>query len=230
MKTIGVLGGLGPQATMAFEAEIHRQSQQAIPAHINEGYPPMVTLYVRHTPVLTNATGIPLEPLTLDPRMLDSAAKLGKLVDFLTMPCNTPHFFLDQISQAAGCEVLSIVDAVVAELDRRQPAKVGLIGLGVPKVYSKRFANLPFEILVAPKEQRDRLDLAILALIEGNETEQDRQSARTALDSVREPGADVVVLGCTEIPLLLGEQSRAEELIDPSVELAKLAVQRALDR
>ena len=42
MKITGVLGGLGPQATMDFEARIHRISQQLIPRQANTGYPPMV--------------------------------------------------------------------------------------------------------------------------------------------------------------------------------------------
>ena len=42
MKTIGVLGGLGPQATMDFEARVHRESQRRIPPRMNGGYPPMI--------------------------------------------------------------------------------------------------------------------------------------------------------------------------------------------
>jgi aspartate racemase len=47
MKTIGVLGGLGPQATMDFEQRIHRVAQQLIPPLGNSGYPPMVVYYCR---------------------------------------------------------------------------------------------------------------------------------------------------------------------------------------
>ena len=52
MRTIGVLGGIGPQATMDFEARVHRVAQRLVPAHYNEGYPPMVTVFLRHPPVL----------------------------------------------------------------------------------------------------------------------------------------------------------------------------------
>jgi aspartate/glutamate racemase len=45
MKTIGVLGGLGPQATMDFEVRLHRESQRLIPPQMNGGYPPMVVHY-----------------------------------------------------------------------------------------------------------------------------------------------------------------------------------------
>src|SRR5690349_8507351 len=52
MKPIGVLGGIGPQATMDFERRLHRAAQRVIPAHLNGGYPPMVVWYCRHPPIL----------------------------------------------------------------------------------------------------------------------------------------------------------------------------------
>lgn len=58
MKTIGVLGGLGPQATMDFEQRVHRIAQELIPPHGNSGYPPMVVYYCRHPPVLLNPTAL----------------------------------------------------------------------------------------------------------------------------------------------------------------------------
>src|SRR5690242_10333772 len=62
MKTIGVLGGLGPQATMDFEARVHRVAQRLIPADRNGGYPPMVVYYCRHPPVLLTDRGTPQIP------------------------------------------------------------------------------------------------------------------------------------------------------------------------
>lgn len=68
MKTIGVLGGMGPQATIDFEARVHRAAQQRVPQHANEGYPPMVSAFVRHAPVTVGPDGKPSDPLTLDER------------------------------------------------------------------------------------------------------------------------------------------------------------------
>jgi len=60
MRAIGILGGIGPQATMDFEARIHRVAQQFVTQHGNTGYPPMVTVYMRHAPVLVNSEAKPL--------------------------------------------------------------------------------------------------------------------------------------------------------------------------
>src|SRR5262245_2321628 len=67
MRTIGVLGGLGPRATMDFEARLHRMGQRLIPANQNRGYPPMV-VYDRHPPVVLTEEGKPRMPSRADSR------------------------------------------------------------------------------------------------------------------------------------------------------------------
>ena len=125
MRTIGILGGIGPQATMDFVKRVHSVAQQLIPRHLNQGYPPMVTVYLRHAPVIIKDEKA-VEPLTLDPRVLVSARRLGEWADLLAIPSNTPHLFIDEIRKAAGCEVVSIVDVTMAELKRRARQPVGL--------------------------------------------------------------------------------------------------------
>src|SRR5437660_9050376 len=88
MKTIGVLGGLGPQSTMDFEARIHRLSQKLIPQSANAGYPPMVVCYFRHSPVVP-VSGSGTRRLIPDERLLDAATMLGRSADFLVIPSNT---------------------------------------------------------------------------------------------------------------------------------------------
>src|SRR5207248_3292900 len=70
VKTIGVLGGMGPQATMDFEARLHAVAQHLIPQRANNGYPPMVVYYHRSAPVIADAAGHPIPPLRPDPRFL----------------------------------------------------------------------------------------------------------------------------------------------------------------
>lgn len=229
MKTIGVLGGIGPQATLDFEARIHAEARKLVPPRFNEGYPPMVTVYLRHAPVLQQADGTPQQPLTLDPRVLDAARRLGDWADLLVITSNTPHLFLDRIREAAGIEVLSLVDVAIEEVLRRARRPVGLVGLGLPRVYVERFEREQIEAVCAPQALRARLDEAILELMEGSTTERQRRAARDAVESVREQGARTTVLGCTEIPLLLGEvESGAEDLVNPARLLAREAVRRAV--
>jgi aspartate racemase len=228
MRTIGVLGGIGPQATMDFEMRVHAEARRLLRPHLNAGYPPMVTAYLRHAPVLLDDDGRPRQPLALDPRVLDAAARLGAWVDLIAIPSNTPHLFLEEIGRASGCEVMSIVDLTVDELQRREIERVGLVGLGIPRVYEERFQLERIEPVVAPEPVRDRLDDAILRLMEGRTIEAHREAARAAISSVRDAGAAVIVLGCTEIPLLLGPEAEREDLVNPAQLLARAVVRRAV--
>ncbi len=229
MKTIGVLGGIGPQATMDFEARLHAVAQRSLPLCANEGYPPLVSVYLRHAPVAVGDNRLPLKPLVLDPRLLDAARRLGEWVDLIVIVSNTPHMFLPEIRDAAGCEVLSMIDVAVDELRRREAETVGLLGLGVPQVYAERFEREGFTVRVAPVELRDRLDDAILRLMEGRTQEAHVAAAGEAVAAVRATGAAATVLGCTEIPLLLGPDAEAPDLVNPTQLLAEAAVRRAAE-
>ncbi len=229
MKTIGVLGGIGPQATMDFEARVHAAAQRLIPPAANTGYPPMVVYYHRSAPVLLGADHRPVLPIQVDPRFLDAVRRLGAWADFLVVTANGPHRFRDFIEQAAGCELLSMVDLVLAEAQRRQPQRVGVLGLGEPLVYTEPLGRLgiPFEI-VSP-ELRDRLDQAIFKVDEGRVGPAEQAAARDAIAALRAQGAGCIILGCTEIPFLLGDEQNEPEYIHPIALLAEAAVRRAME-
>jgi aspartate racemase len=199
---------------------------------MNQGYPPMATVYLRHPPVLLEPDGSrPCDPLRLDPRVLAAARWLGERADFLVVISNTPHLFADEIAAAAGRPLLSMIDVTVAELKRRNPrGPVGLAGLGIPQVYAERFEQEGYEPLVPPQQQREALDRAILRVMEGGETDDDRALARRVVVGLRAAGAAVTVLGCTEIPLLLGDAAdRTPDWIHPAELLAEAAVLRSLE-
>src|SRR5215211_7007362 len=135
MKTIGVLGGLGPQATIDFEARVHAVSQRLIPQRGNAGYPPMVVYYYRHAPILLNEDGTPVLPIEPDTRLFDAARRVGSLADFLVITANGPHLLREAIERAAGRPVLSMIDVTLDEVRRRGLRTLGVLGLGEPGVY-----------------------------------------------------------------------------------------------
>jgi aspartate/glutamate racemase len=77
MKTIYVLGGMGPQATMDFETRVHQASQKLIPQRYGAGYPPMVVIYFRDAPILIGRDGNPIMPRLPNPALFEAAARLG---------------------------------------------------------------------------------------------------------------------------------------------------------
>ena len=227
MKTIGVLGGLGPQATMDFEARVHRVAQRLIPPSHNRGYPPMVVYYYRHAPILLSAEGKPLLPFRPDPRLLEAAKRVGGLANFLVITSNTPHLFQAEIEQAAGCKVLSMIDTTLEEVRQRKWKRVGVLGLIDPVFYTRPLGQLGIECETMDPESRVALDKAIFRLMEGRDDAEAGAAARGAVATLRTRGVDGVILGCTEIPLLLRESADAADLINPAQLLSEAAVRAA---
>ena len=228
LKTIGVLGGLGPQATMDFVERVHRVSQRHIPPHVNFGYPPMLVWFLRHAPVLLDEQGRPRQPLEPDPRLFEAAHRLGAAVDFIVIPSNTPHLFQAQIEKAAGCKVLSMIDITIDDVRRRQWRKVGVVGLGDPVVYTRPLAAMDVACETLDVELRRRVDENIFKVMEGRDDADSVATTKQALAQLRARQVDGIVLGCTEIPLILDGGAEQPDLVNPAQLLAEAAVKHAL--
>ncbi len=203
MKTIGVLGGIGPQATMDFVQHVHTAAQQIIPQDHVSGYPPMIVVYFRQPPVAVDQNGRALQPNRPNPGFVEAAARLGAQSDFLVITANAPHIFVEEIEAAAGRPVLNMIELVMGEIEHRQPELVGLLGFGRAEVYERALDEAGIPHLGLPAGERRQLDRMIKALMEGRSGPEGTRVALTAVNSLRSRGADTIVLGCTEIPLLL---------------------------
>jgi aspartate racemase len=229
MKRMGVLGGMSAQATIDFEARVHRIAQALIPQDWTRGYPPMVVWYHRELPLRMDADGRPVEPRQIDPRLAEAAATLGALVDFIVMPCNAAHAGLREIRDAARRPVLSMIDVVAEDVTRRKCRRVGLLGArGVPQPYLDALAAQSVAVERIDAALQLRLDASIQAIMEGREGKEESEAARAAVGDLRARSVDAVILGCTEIPLLLGDDADAPDLIHPAALLADVAVRFAI--
>src|SRR5262245_13130376 len=133
MKTIGVLG-IGPQATLDFEVRVHKAAQRLIPSNALSGYPPMIVYHHRRPPVVVADGFSPVHPLQPDPQLLEAARWLASKADFLILTANAPHVFRKEIEHAAGRPLLSMIDATIAEVRRRNWRRIGVLGFFDPQV------------------------------------------------------------------------------------------------
>jgi aspartate racemase len=228
MKTIGILGGLGPQATMDLEKRIHEVSQRLIDPAENSGYPPMVVQYYRHPPVLLTADRAPIIPFQPDPRLLEVAKTLGTLADFLLIASNGIHLFQKEIEQASGRKVISMIDATLEEVRKKGWQKTGVLGLMNSNIYTTRPIDTGIAFETIDNTLQEKLNLAIFRVMEGREDETDRAVAMEAITQLRNKKVDGIIPGCTEIPFLLGENMRASDLLNPVQLLAEATVRFCL--
>lgn len=224
-----MLGGISSQATMDFEARVHRWAQRLGPQQWNDGYPPMVVWYHRGLPVRLGADGRPIVPMEIDPRLLEAAAWLARASDFLVIPCNTAHIGLRAITEAAGCPVLSMIEVTLEEVVRRGYRRVGVLGFSAASpLYLDPLRGRGVECETVDARAQQHLDAGIRAVAEGRDGAAETDATAAVVDGLRGRGVDGVILGCTEIPLLLRDAAEARDLINPAALLAEAAVRLAL--
>jgi aspartate racemase len=228
MKTIGVLGGLGPQATMAFEALVHRSAQRLLPQRANSGYPPMLVAYHRGPLLHLGADGIPQLPPRPDDGLLKAANLLGRSADFLVLASNGAHRFTGAIESAAGKPVLDLISLVLAEVGRRGWRNVGVLTFFDAGIYADPLLAQGLRCETIGAELQRPLDAAIYEVMEGRSDAGSVESGVRAVQALRARATDGIILGCTEIPLLLPEEAGAADCIDPLPILAEAAVLRAI--
>ena len=121
-----------------------------------------------------------------------------------------------------------MIDATLDEVARRGWRSVGALTFIEPGVYQQPLTERGLTCEVLGPEQQRRLDAVILPFMAGQGGPEASATVREAVDSLRARGVDGIILGCTELPLLLGEDADAPDLINPTQLLAEAAVRFAL--
>jgi aspartate racemase len=233
MKSIGILGGIGPQATMELQRKLHAAAQRLIPQHQNSGYPPMLVYFVRDVPFVLEHGHTPRVPYEPNPKLLDGARVLGTACDFVLIASNATHMLREHVERASSRPVLSMIDAVLRDVRRRAWNKVGVLGLGSPLVYTRPLDELGVAHETIDGPLRDTLDEGIFASMEGRSDARWTDAALEAVALLRRRGAHGIILGCTEIPIVLGAEVTRRlidegNVIDPLDLLADAAVRHAI--
>jgi len=233
MKTIGVLAGLAaPKATLDFESAVHKLSAKLIPPHFTTGYPPMIVIHFREVPfkMKDGSFVFPVEP---NPNLLATAKTLGEHCDFWVMVANAPHIFRESLEKASGKKFLSMIDVTIEEVKRRRLKKVGIIAIGLAlkdKLYQAPLEKLGIKYEVIPDDLANNIDKSIFKVMEGEDPKLLRRPATDAVKYLRDSNTDGIILGCTEVPLLLGKNADAPDLINPSQLVAEAAVKLAISK
>jgi aspartate racemase len=143
--------------------------------------------------------------------VLDSASKLKRCsVDCLVLCANTLHQYVDKLEKEIGIPIVHIADCTADEIKKNKIKKIGLLGTRFTMemdFYTKRLKAKGIESIVPEKPERDFIHNAIMSelLIEVFKDET-KEKFLHIVDELEQNGAEGIVLGCTEIPLLIKQQ------------------------
>jgi aspartate racemase len=167
--------------------------------------------------------------------LLASVVKLAANgASFAICPDNTVHQALDDVLPRSPIPWLHIADAVTAEAKRRGFTRLGVLGtryLMEGPVYVERLERAGLERRVPRADERALLNAIIFDdLVYSRVTDTAREAACRVIERLRaDEGCDAVVLGCTELPLLVTPEQSPLPVLDSTRLLARAALDRALD-
>lgn len=166
--------------------------------------------------------------------MLSSAEKVAKAgADFIICPDNTIHQAFDQVTEESTLPWLHIAEIVAAEAAHKNYKCLGILGtryLMEGPVYPTKLAAVNIEHLTPTTNEQGNINEIIFdQLVKGLFTTKSRAYFTKVIDQLKNRGCDAVVLGCTEIPLLITQEDSPLPTLDSTRLLAMAALRKATD-
>lgn len=167
--------------------------------------------------------------------MLSSADKLKRAgADFLICPDNTVHRAFEMVTPKSPLPWLHIAGEVASEAQRRGFRKLALTGTRYTMegpVYPQKLGEQGIAWMSPDESERERINQIIFEeLVRGVFRDDSREEFRQIIDRMKGEGCDAVVLGCTEIPLLIDDTTSPLPTLDSTRILARAALRRALEQ
>ena len=227
-RVIGILGGLGPDATTKLCSEITALT----PAQKDQDHIRVISFSNPKIPDRTKAIlgygKSPVREMTRTARTLQNAG-----ADFLVMPCNTAHYYIDSIQRSLDIPVLNMIEETAKFIHRKYPhvQKVGLLattGTVATGLYDKALMRYGIEVLKPTTQQQQELVMEAIygeKGIKAGTFEYPKLLLENAAHNLLAEGAQVIISGCTEIGLVFNKPKFL--VVDPSNILAKVAVEKA---
>ena len=223
-KTIGILGGMGPLAT----ADLYRKIIERTRADRDSEH---IRVYIDGNAAIPDRTAAILhggeDPV---PEMLSALRHLEACgADCIIMPCNTAHYFLPRLREQTALPILDMQRITAAVCRERFPGKTAAIlatdGTVQSGLYDRALdAEGVRWIHPGESEQKSLMHLIYGVVKASRPMVPEKERWDAILDTLRGQGADLFILGCTELPVLAGVLPSEGPFLDPTDELAKAAI------
>jgi len=230
-KTIGIIGGMGPEATV----DLYREIIRTTPAQKDQDH---LRVIIDSNPKVPDRTpaiiGSGASPVPAMAMSCETVRQAG--ADFGIIPCVSAHYFLDELQGRTTLPILSVFDAVGEYIAHHHPEirRIGLLatsGTLRGGRFARRLADYGLAAILPDPDGEQRLMHAIYRIKASQDTAvraQCKTDLMAAAGRVIGDGAQGVIAGCTEIPLELKPRDLTVPLFNPLEILARAAVRRAI--
>jgi aspartate racemase len=211
MKTLGIIGGLGPETTASFYLELISLSAQMNTSQ----RPPMLIWnvampYAIEQQVLVDGVG---EEKFL-PYLIEGAQNLERGgADFLVMPCNTLHVLIEGIRASVSVPVISILDTTTKALVDENITRVGFLSTAVTvkkQIYDTKFKNAGITTIIPTSAEQEVANNVIYNIVSNDVKPGDTDKLQTIVDSLITQDVEAIVLACTDLQQLVNPNQKVK--------------------
>ncbi|MBQ7599940.1 MAG: amino acid racemase [Clostridia bacterium] len=221
-KLLGILGGLGPLSSAYFYELITEHTlAERDQDHIDIILSSRATTPDRTDYILGRSDASPLDYMISDAKSLEVYGATA-----IVIPCNTAHYFIDQVRASVSVPVPSIITETartVRECGFRKPAILATEGTVLSGSYQREFESMGMEYGIPDKDTQDRISHLIYGKVKAGsvpEPEELYEAAGHMLDR----DCDCAILGCTELSLIGRKMKDNEKYIDSLTVLADTSI------
>lgn len=223
---LGVLGGVGPLATIYFAELVIRCTDAATDQeHVSMIILNHAAIHDRTNYILDRSEPNPLPQMIGDAKTLEKAG-----ADYIVIPCNTAHFFYDEIQNAVDTHIINIIEETVLHIKNSLPdaKKVGILatkGTLVSGAYQNMLEKHGLDFAVPDETDTEKLMEIIYDQVKAGKSV-DIEAFWRIINNLKKAGCDCVVLGCTELSIIYRDYSIADEtIVDSLLTLAKKSIE-----
>ncbi len=229
MKTIGIIGGTSPESTVYYYQYITREYTARFGDH---GYPPIIIYSVTFQNYLDWGRGGDWKAIEDD--LVEKITALQHAgAQFAIIATNTLHYLYDSVVLRVRIPVLSLVGAVCEHGRTLGVEKLGLLGTKFTmnkEFYKNALANVGIETLVPERKEAQIVqDIIFKELTSGIIKTESKNKLLDIIKGLEDRGAAGVILGCTELPLLIKQEDLEIHVLDTSQIHAEAALKYAME-
>lgn len=222
-KTIGIIGGMGPAATVdLFHKIVANTDAKSDSDHIHiliDNYPQVPD----RTCAIKQRTNEPVKYI------LEAASRLEAAgADFLIIPCNTSHYFYEEICAAVSIPIVNMIEETARWICEKGYKTIGLFatdGVLFSGIYEIYFAKYGIQLVLPDSKGQEKVMHLIYNEIKAGKVPNSNE-LNDEMVRMKACGAEAFVLGCTELPIAF--QNRNDEIfIDATEILARVAIEKA---
>lgn len=215
-RVLGVLGGMGPAATLDFLSKL----QALTPAQKDQDH---IRVIVDINPQVPDRNDPFAQP---GPVLAEMAGGLqGAGAQVLALACNTAHAYADLISRASGLPLVDMIETAARAARDTGARRAGVLGTrDAVRLYHEYIAAQGMGLIVLSKEDQARFMDLLGRIKAGDVGPAVREGMADLARALVREGAEVVIAGCTEVPLVLGESDVGTPFIDAGEHLARRCV------